>query len=49
MKRNIFLSTVAAALISTAAAITLPQGGFAAGEPMVGGAPMYASKNIIER
>ena len=48
MKRDIFLSTVAAALIATAAAITLPQGGFAAGEPMVGGAPMYASKNIIE-
>jgi uncharacterized surface protein with fasciclin (FAS1) repeats len=47
MKRNIFLSTIAA-LIGTAAAITLPQGGFAAGEPMVGGAPMYASKNIIE-
>jgi uncharacterized surface protein with fasciclin (FAS1) repeats len=48
MKRHIFLSTVAAALIATAAAITLPQGGFAAGEPMVGGAPMYRSKNIIE-
>src|SRR6266436_9454906 len=48
MRRNIILSTVAAALIGAVAAIALPQGGFAAGEPMVGGAAMYPSKNIIE-
>jgi uncharacterized surface protein with fasciclin (FAS1) repeats len=48
MRRTIILSTVAAALLGTAAVISHPQGGFAAGEPMVGGAAMYATKNIIE-
>jgi uncharacterized surface protein with fasciclin (FAS1) repeats len=48
MRRSFVLSTVTAALLATAAAIALPQGGFAAGEPMVGGAPMYPTKNIIE-
>ena len=48
MRRTIVLSAVAAALIGAAAAINLPQGSFAAGEPMVGGAPMYPAKNIIE-
>src|SRR5215471_10847237 len=47
MSRTLLVSTLAAALIG-AAAITLPQLGFAAGEPMVGGAPMYPTKNIIE-
>ena len=47
MRRTVIVSTLAAALIG-AAAITLPQLGFAAGEPMVGGAPMYPTKNIIE-
>ena len=47
MRRTVFVSTLAAALIG-AAAITLPQLGLAAGEPMVGGAPMYPTKNIIE-
>ena len=47
MRRTVLVSTLAAALIG-AAAITLPQLGLAAGEPMVGGAPMYPTKNIIE-
>ena len=47
MRRTVLVSTLAAALIG-AAAITLPQLGLAAGEPMVGGAPMYPAKNIIE-
>ena len=48
MTRNVLLSTVVAALLSTAAAISLPNMAFAAGEPMVGGAAMYPTKNIIE-
>jgi uncharacterized surface protein with fasciclin (FAS1) repeats len=48
MTRTVVLSTVAAALLATAGAITLPQGSFAAGEPMVGGAAMYPTKNIIQ-
>ena len=48
MTRHVFLSTVAAALLSTVAAISLPNMVFAAGEPRVGGAPMYPTKNIIE-
>ncbi len=48
MTRNLLLSTVAAALLSTAAAISLPNMVIAAGEPMVGGAAMYPTKNIIE-
>lgn len=48
MKRTVVLSTVAAALLGTAAIIALPQGTFAAGEPMVGGAAMYPTKNIIQ-
>jgi uncharacterized surface protein with fasciclin (FAS1) repeats len=37
-------------LLSTAAVIALAVAGgaFAAGEPMVGGAPMYANRNIIQ-
>ncbi|MFX8039874.1 hypothetical protein ABTK61_19180, partial [Acinetobacter baumannii] len=42
------MSTLTAALLGTVAAITLPQGTFAASEPMVGGAPMYPTKNIIQ-
>ena len=42
------MSPLVAALLGPAAAITLPQGTFAAGEPMVGGAAMYPTKNIIE-
>jgi uncharacterized surface protein with fasciclin (FAS1) repeats len=48
MRQTVIVSTVAAALIGAAVAITLPQFGLAAGEPMVGGAPMYPTKNIIE-
>jgi uncharacterized surface protein with fasciclin (FAS1) repeats len=47
MRHSVIVSTVAAALIG-AAAITLPRLGLAAGEPMVGGAPMYSTKNIIQ-
>ena len=48
MKRNIILSAITAALIGSAAAITMSVSTFAAGEPMVGGAAMYPTKNIIE-
>lgn len=48
MRRSVVLNTIAAALLSSAAAISLPQVGFAANEPMVGGAAMYPTKNIIE-
>lgn len=48
MKSTVILSAVAAALLGTVAVITLPQRTFAAGEPMVGGAAMYPTKNIIE-
>jgi uncharacterized surface protein with fasciclin (FAS1) repeats len=48
MRRTIILSAMAAALLGTAAITSLPRGGFAAGEPMVGGAAMYPTKNIIE-
>jgi uncharacterized surface protein with fasciclin (FAS1) repeats len=48
MKRTVAISSVAAALIAGAAIFSLPHGTFAAGEPMVGGAPMYPTKNIIE-
>ena len=48
MKRNIFLSTTVAAALIGATAITVTHRTFAAGEPMVGGAPMYATKNIVE-
>jgi len=48
MKRNIFLSTTVAAVLIGAPAITVTHGTFAAGEPMVGGAPMYPTKNIVE-
>ena len=47
MRRNIILSATVAALLA-ATAITLPRIGFAASEPMVGGAPMYPTKNIIK-
>lgn len=43
-----YMSTLAAGLIAAAATITVPQASFAAGEPMVGGAPMYPNKNIVE-
>src|SRR4029079_11106443 len=48
MKRSVILGAVTAALLATTAAVTLPQGSFAAGEPMVGGAAMYPTKNIIQ-
>jgi uncharacterized surface protein with fasciclin (FAS1) repeats len=48
MKRINILSTLAAALIGSAALVTVSQGTFAANEPMVGGAPMYRTKNIIQ-
>jgi len=48
MRRNIFLSTTVAAALIGAAAITVTHGTFAAGEPMVGGAPMYPTRNIVE-
>jgi uncharacterized surface protein with fasciclin (FAS1) repeats len=35
-------------MIASAAVIALPQTGFAVGEPIVGGAAMYPTKNIIE-
>ena len=44
MKRRVILSTIAAALVGAVAALSLPQGGFAANEPMVGGAPEAALK-----
>lgn len=48
MKRALIVSTLAAALIGATATMTLPHAGYAAGEPMVGGAAMYPNKNIIE-
>ena len=48
MRHNVILSTVAGALIGTAAIVAGPQGLLAAGEPKVGGAAMVPSKNIIE-
>jgi uncharacterized surface protein with fasciclin (FAS1) repeats len=48
MKRTIMLSAVAAAIVGAAATVTLPQASFAVGEPIVGGAAMYPTKNIIE-
>jgi uncharacterized surface protein with fasciclin (FAS1) repeats len=48
MKRISTLSALAAALIGSAALLTVSQGTFAANEPMVGGAPMYRTRNIIE-
>ena len=48
MRRTVILSTTVAALLATTAVATLPQIGWASGEPIVGGAPMYPTKNIIE-
>ncbi len=48
MKRIAMTSALAAAIMGAVAVIGLPQGGFAAGEPMVGGAAMFPAKNIIE-
>ena len=48
MKRNTILSAITAALIGSSAAIPMSVSAFAAGEPMVGGAAMYPTKNIIE-
>ena len=48
MRRTTILSALAAALIGAAATATLPLGTFAAGEPIVGGAPMYPNRNIVE-
>ena len=48
MRRTFILSTIAVALLATAAAIAVPQTSSAANEPMVGGAAMYPSKNIVQ-
>jgi len=48
MSRIVMLSAAAALVLASAAALTVPHASFAAGEPMVGGAPMYPTKNIIE-
>ena len=48
MTRHVLLKTLAAALLGTAVALTLTGGSFAANEPIVGGAPMYPKKNIVE-
>ena len=45
-KRHIVLAAVAAVSLISAAATVVPA--FAAGEPVVGGAPMFPTKNIIE-
>ena len=42
------LSAIAAALAGIAATIAAPSRSVAAGEPVVGGAPMYPAKTIIE-
>jgi uncharacterized surface protein with fasciclin (FAS1) repeats len=47
MKRTVFLSTIAA-ILAAGAAIGVPQASNAANEPMVGGAAMYPSKNIVQ-
>ncbi len=48
MKRTVFLSTVTALLLGATTAIGLSGLASAANEPMVGGAAMYPTKNIIE-
>src|SRR5579862_624343 len=48
MKHTFILSAIAAALLATVAAVGVPQSSNAANEPMVGGAAMFQSKNIIE-
>jgi uncharacterized surface protein with fasciclin (FAS1) repeats len=48
MKRKVFLNVLAAALLSTVASASLTHVSFAANEPIVGGAPMYPNKNIIQ-
>ena len=48
MSRTVMLSATAALVLASAAALTVPHASFAVGEPMVGGAPMYPMKNIIE-
>jgi uncharacterized surface protein with fasciclin (FAS1) repeats len=48
MRRKIILSTLAATLIGAAAVMTFTSDIFAAGEPMVGGAAMFPTKNIIQ-
>jgi uncharacterized surface protein with fasciclin (FAS1) repeats len=48
MRRTVLFSTLGAALLATAAVVTLPQVSFAVGEPVVGGAAMYPTKNIIQ-
>ena len=48
MRRTFILSTIAAALLATGAAIGVPQTSNAANEPMVGGAAMYPAKNIVQ-
>jgi uncharacterized surface protein with fasciclin (FAS1) repeats len=48
MKRTVLMSTIAAVAMAAVTAVSLPQTGFAAGEPIVGGAPMFPTKNIIE-
>jgi uncharacterized surface protein with fasciclin (FAS1) repeats len=48
MRRTVIAAQIAAALLATGAATTLPQSGFAVGEPIVGGAAMYPTRNIIQ-
>jgi uncharacterized surface protein with fasciclin (FAS1) repeats len=48
MRRTVTLSTIAAALLAAGAVIGVPQTSNAANEPMVGGAAMYPSKNIVQ-
>jgi uncharacterized surface protein with fasciclin (FAS1) repeats len=48
MTRTIILSTLAAALLATGAALSMPGTSIAANEPMVGGAAMYPSKNVVQ-
>ena len=48
MRHTLILSAIAAAILATGAAIGVPQTSSAANEPMVGGAAMYPSKNIVQ-
>jgi len=48
MRRSTLRAAVAAAVIGSCAALLLPHVGFAQAPVTVGGAPMYANKNIIE-
>ena len=48
MKQKSLLNALAAALIGTAGIIALPQAAVSKSPVTVGGAPMYANKNIIQ-